>query len=650
MNARIKRYLGYPIEPGAVWQGGVFDFSDLTGEAGGNTPMAVARMALWVAVEAGCVHGMPSVEETPFDLLISTLLEFIESYDLGYRPERIVLTDPDLASQLKAELAGSGTLVSHEPAPEFWLKIKGDMANHIRDFSATPSLAESGCSVAQLQEFAEAAAAFYDAQVWQYLGDADLLKIQTPKPPKFLKYAIVLGAGRREFGLGFYDSADRLWRMHAGESPGDAIELFSLTFNPISEAFEADVALWQQHDFPLATGEAFPQFMFYSRESSRSPTPKEVEYLTIVLSALAKVTEADLDSGEWSKQVTLQGKRKRCKISIPDVLDPPDRSEWIARGKIPDSRGSERHLSLIQSVVAQNQGMGREQLNDLLNSRFTGSLDDLEYPSETPFDRAENLVYAAYEVYGRRRIQLVRQALQEDPTHIEANVLLAESVFDTTRKIELFSLAVELAAIHCGDLLKTQVGHFWGIPETRPMMRAKCGLAMALSADGQANEAIAEMLDILRLNTNDNMGIRYEVMPLLLSQNRLNEAVKVLDRYPDDTATGLYLRAQVEFLQEGPRSRSAQGAMAAAFKSNRHVIELMVQDDVPVPPGRFVLGSPEEAASVIHEQLASWMESDGFVEWMLARYTAWGREEFKRERERERKRRGKARKPKKPRK
>ena len=74
-------------------------------------------------------------------------------------------------------------------------------------------------------------------------------------------------------------------------------------------------------------------------------------------------------------------------------------------------------------------------------------------------------------------------------------------------------------------------------------MRAKCGLANSLVLDGQANEAISQMLDILRLNTNDNLGVRYEIIPLLLSQNREKEAVDVLNRYPEETGNWLYLKA-----------------------------------------------------------------------------------------------------------
>lgn len=652
MEAGIKRFLNRPIEPQAEWQGGVFDFGNLAGGALADSPMAEANMALWVSSETQLVHGKPAVDGTPLELLISELLEFAESQNVDYRPASICVTDNAFADQLNELFTGSGTTVSWNAEPEFWCEVKASMADHMLGAASAkaPSLADAKCSLPQIRAFAEAAAAFYRARPWKHLDDTDLLKIQTPKPLKYLKHATVLGAGRREFGLGFYESADTHWNMRAQRLDMDSLEVFSLTYNPISEAIEKDVALWKENDLPLETGDAFPQFLFYSRDDTRAPKPKELEYITIVLAALAETTEEEIDSGQWSKQVSVQGKNKRCKILIPDLLDSPDRSVWLDRGMIPERRGNERHLGLAQALIKQNEGMELDQLNELLNSQLKGSIDDFEYPSETPFDRAENLCYAAIDAYGRRRIQLARQALQEDPGHLEANVLLAESVHETNAKIELFGKAVKLGESQFAELLETEVGHFWGISETRPMMRAKHGLATALAADGQANEAITQMLDILRLNTDDNMGVRYEIIPLLLSQHREQEAVDILNRYSEETGNWLYLKAQVEFRRVGPTGRSAQKTMAAAFKFNPHVLELLTAVHPLMVPEHYALGSPEEAAIVVEEQLESWTESEGFIEWMFQRAAILESESLKRQRDRNRKQRAKKRKAKKSRK
>jgi len=123
-DARIERMLEYPIEPQAEWQGGVFDFGDLAGDAFVESPMAGAKMVLWVSCEAERVHGKPSVDGTTFGLLVEALLEFVESQNFRYLPARICLTDESLADQLREQFADSGTTVSWQAEPDFWCEVQ----------------------------------------------------------------------------------------------------------------------------------------------------------------------------------------------------------------------------------------------------------------------------------------------------------------------------------------------------------------------------------------------------------------------------------------------------------------------------------------------------------------------------------------------
>ena len=56
---------------------------------------------------------------------------------------------------------------------------------------------------------------------------------------------------------------------------------------------------------------------------------------------------------------------------------------------------------------------------------------------------------------------------------------------------------------------KQYAGHFWGFLETRPYMRARAGLAGTLLKLGDIDGAVGHYRDMLKLNPNDNQGIRY---------------------------------------------------------------------------------------------------------------------------------------------
>ncbi len=62
-----------------------------------------------------------------------------------------------------------------------------------------------------------------------------------------------------------------------------------------------------------------------------------------------------------------------------------------------------------------------------------------------------------------------------------------------------------------GNLFEEQVGHFWGILETRDYMRARYGVLEALlkiKTTAAVQAALGHILDMLRLCRSDNMGVR----------------------------------------------------------------------------------------------------------------------------------------------
>src|SRR6185312_821671 len=126
-------------------------------------------------------------------------------------------------------------------------------------------------------------------------------------------------------------------------------------------------------------------------------------------------------------------------------------------------------------------------------------------------------------------------------------VLLAEHARrrkETLRRYEQGVAAGERAlGTHA---FQRDVGHFWGILETRPYMRARLGLAHSLWTTGRRDEAVRHLQDMLRLNPNDNQGIRYTLAGFLLFLDRDDELAKLLAQYPDEgSATWAYTHALV---------------------------------------------------------------------------------------------------------
>jgi tetratricopeptide (TPR) repeat protein len=633
----LDEFLSLPINASETWQGGGVPMEDVLA----NSPpdMADLFMVVWRSASTDLVHAQPvGAGESCLDGLMEVMLEFSSMHEFPCRPARIECNDRELAGELSDVLHGSRTTVTFAPEMPEWETLVEELTEHLGSVGPPlASLIDAGCSETQVREFAAAAAAFYQAGLWNYLDDVDLIKIETPRAPRHLKHAVVLGAASQTYGLGFYDDAEIHYDIAARRVAATEVSLSSLTFETVADICSADVDVWQELDLPLATGDAFPSFNFFSEEGPRRPTPRELEFATIVLHALAATSEQEIDTGRWSKEVECFGKTKMAGLSIANLLDPPDRQEWIRRGMMPEGRGHERHFKMVQDFIEQHgEEMSLDELNAEINARFNGPMDDFEHPLETPADRAEALCQQAIDTFGRRRIQLVHLALAEDATHVEANVLLAEWTPCGERRVELFRNAKEMATDQLGSMMDEQVGHFWGITETRPFMRATHGLADALYEAGQTGEAIVQYQELLRLNPNDNQGVRFQLAPLLLANNRDAEAVELLDSYREPTALWRHTKSVVEFRRRH-RSAAAKKEIRAAFRANGHLIELLESSAPPMFSDSYAPGSPEEAAICIQELSEAWDETEGYFEWMLGEYFLWETEREKKGRDRKRK-------------
>jgi len=198
-------------------------------------------------------------------------------------------------------------------------------------------------------------------------------------------------------------------------------------------------------------------------------------------------------------------------------------------------------------------------------------------------------------------------------------VLLAEEEADTVgRALEYYRKGVEAGERALGDQFGEMTGHFWGVLETRPYMRARQGLADTLWRMGQREEARSHFEEMLRLNPSDNQGIRYLLIMLLLELDRDADADKLLKRYKGDaSATWHYTRALLEFRKGGAMDK-ANKALQKALKYNPHASPYLTgQKRIPNRlPDTIGFGDESEAVAYAADHLNHWRRSEGAVNWL----------------------------------
>lgn len=240
-------------------------------------------------------------------------------------------------------------------------------------------------------------------------------------------------------------------------------------------------------------------------------------------------------------------------------------------------------------------------------------------PPETPQGQAEAIVLQALDVTDKRkRASLARKALEISPDCTDAYILLAELAKTRKEAMEFYRQGVEAGERSLGaDYFKNEAGHFWGLLETRPYMRARLGLADVLWTLGHRDEAIAHLQAMLQLNPGDNQGLRYALSGWLLNMDRYDELAQLLDAYDEATAAWAYTKALLAFRRDGdvPSSRKR---LEEARRINKHVADYLLGHK-PMPraqPAFYGLGDANEAILYAASAMGGWKSTPGALTWL----------------------------------
>lgn len=256
---------------------------------------------------------------------------------------------------------------------------------------------------------------------------------------------------------------------------------------------------------------------------------------------------------------------------------------------------------------------------DALMSSFMRMLEEDEGGDEA-LDLAQEKAFEAMEApLAKERIALAKEALALSPLCSDAYLVLAREAADADEALELYRRAVAAGAEALGEAaFQNDVGSFWGLIQTRPYMRARHELALALWRLGHREEAVAHYQELLRLNPNDNQGIRYLLIDALLEFGRDADAGALLKRYENDgTAHWTWSAALLEFRRTG-NSAAANKALARAVEANPHVAAYLLgaKPFPPTLPEYIGMGDESEAVAYAHDAAGAWEAASEAKAWL----------------------------------
>jgi uncharacterized protein DUF6930 len=434
--ARFKRL---PVRTSDVWQGGVVRLPMWITENEDDAPYR-ARGVLWFSTRTGLVWA--NTESAPrtagVDLAMRGLLDFAKKYDrdlLG-RPSRIETTDAAIADELRAALGD----------PETTIAVVNDLPNvreALRAFEKfqtegealpAPLLESPGVTLEGVRGFADAAARFYHANVWDALTpDEDLVAVEQPVVDPALQHFVVTGSTREIRGLTFFTSP-QLFERFLTNPPGPGRrkpQVWLLSFEPPDALPFGDVDAWTDHQLPVAAPDAYPRPGLIEPDGGLTrPDGVRLAFLEAVLRALAESTDDDFDSGRWTRRVDTAGGPVEVRLALPRMLQAIAADS--GRSAPGDARSAprlqtEQLMRAARKAIEASGATSIEDVRAIVGSLMNGTLErDAPSDPTTPLEQAQALVYAAMDAKGRYQIVLARRAIKTSRDCTDAWAILAD--------------------------------------------------------------------------------------------------------------------------------------------------------------------------------------------------------------------------------
>lgn len=282
----------------------------------------------------------------------------------------------------------------------------------------------------------------------------------------------------------------------------------------------------------------------------------------------------------------------------------------------------ERVLGDVQKAMERQDFANEGELNRFLSKltgpglqrRLAGSV------GKDPKRQAQELAYEAMEARTQSRaVTLARQALALDPDCVDALALVArETASSPEEYIERLSKAVEAGERSLGaNFFRENKGHFWGLLETRPYMRARHELAGILATAGRTAEAMGHLEAMLELNPNDNQGVRDTLLGHYLSAEDLERARRLLKQYEEDCSAVFNWGRVLERCLSAD-NKAASRELQQAREDNSHV-EAYLTGEKEIPrrlPDYYSPGAESEAIHCAVWLREAWRRHPQAVEWL----------------------------------
>ena len=194
--------------------------------------------------------------------------------------------------------------------------------------------------------------------------------------------------------------------------------------------------------------------------------------------------------------------------------------------------------NMINEFLANTDAKDEKELNEKLQEFIKMyNNGEIEYEN-TPLDDAYEILEEAQNAKTEKEaIKLAKKAYEKSRECFDAILFQCDLEENGIRRMKLLDDGLEFEKnrlIKEKYFDKENIGHFYGIFETRPYIRGLVIKAEYLLEEGKISQAENVCREVLRLNENDNMGARYLLMAIYATLEKENDMLKLYKKYPEE--------------------------------------------------------------------------------------------------------------------
>ena len=194
--------------------------------------------------------------------------------------------------------------------------------------------------------------------------------------------------------------------------------------------------------------------------------------------------------------------------------------------------------NMINEFLANTDAKDEKELNEKLQEFIKMyNNGEIEYEN-TPLDDAYEILEEAQNAKTEKEaIKLAKKAYEKSRECFDAILFQCDLEENGIRRMKLLDDGLEFEKSRLTKekyFDKENIGHFYGIFETRPYIRGLVIKAEYLLEEGKISQAENVCREVLRLNENDNMGARYLLMAIYATLEKENDMLKLYKKYPEE--------------------------------------------------------------------------------------------------------------------